>query len=108
MSLRAEGEKAVAGVVWLLTGDGIWRRARNLDSDRIPIPHAADLLGVFFVHPKFQFAPPNRSNGMVEGVSDGLGGETGLANHCGIRLGGQTQQLGLAVVEGEAVGGGVG
>ena len=98
--MRVEGEEAVAGVVRLLTGDGIWRRARDLDSDGIPVPHGANLLCVFLVHPRFEFGPAERSEGMVEGV----GGETRL----GIRLGGQAEQLGLAVVEGEAVGGGVG
>ena len=107
MSLRAEGEETVAGVVRLLTGNGVWGRTGDFDGYGIPAPHAANLFGVLFVHPGFQFAPPKRGDGVVEGVGDGLGKETRLANYCGIRLGGQTQ-LWLAVVEGEAVGGGVG
>ena len=53
MSLRAEGEEAIAGVVCLLSGDGIWRRTRDLDRDGIPVLHGADLLDVLFVHPRF-------------------------------------------------------
>ena len=108
MSLRTEGEEAVAGVVCLLTSNRVWGRTRDLDGYGIPVPHAADLFGVLFVHPRFQFAPPKRGDGVMEGVGDGLGREIWLANRSRIRLGGQTQQLGLAVVEGEAVGGGVG
>ena len=92
MSLRAKGEETVAGVVRLLAGDGVRGRTRDLDGDWIPVPHAADLLGVLFVHPRFQFAPPERSDGVVvEGVGDGLGREILLANHRGIRLRGQAQ-----------------
>ena len=88
MSLRVEGEEAEAGVVCLLAGDGIWGRARDLDGDGIPVPHGADLLDVFFVHPRFQFAPPERSDGVVMGVWDGLGRETLVTNRRRIRLGG--------------------
>ena len=88
MSLRAEGEEAEAGVVCLLTGNGVRGRPRDLDGDGIPVSHGADLFGVLFVHPRFQFSPPERSYGVMKGVGDGLGRETLLANHLGIRLGG--------------------
>ena len=87
MSLGTEGEEAIAGVVRLLTGDGVGGRTRDLDGHGIPVPHGANLLGVLFVHPRFQFSPPEGGDGVVEGVGDGLGGEIRLANHCGIRLG---------------------
>ena len=60
MRRRREGEEAIARVVSLLPREGIGRGVWNLDAERFPAHEITDLLGVFFVHPGFELAPPKR------------------------------------------------
>lgn len=75
---RFEGEEAITRVVGLLACEGIGRGMRDLDAQRIPFHEVTDLLCVFFVHPGFKLAPPERracQRGCGRGRADsGCGG----------------------------------
>ena len=57
--MRREGEEAVAGVVRAgLTRGGVGWWVRNFDVYRVPAHDAANLASIFFIHPRFEIAPP--------------------------------------------------
>ena len=73
VNLGWEREEAVARIVRLAAGDGVWCRTRDLDVDWVPTHEVADLLGVFFVHPGFEFAPPKGRAWGIRGAGRGDG-----------------------------------
>ena len=56
--VRREREEAVAWVVRLPARHRVWVGTRDLDAEGVPAHEIADLLGVLFVHPGFEFTPP--------------------------------------------------
>ena len=71
LSSGGKSEEAEARVISLLTGDRVWSRARNVDSDWIPAHEGTDLLDVLFVHPGLDVGP------VESGVKRGSGGDCG-------------------------------
>ena len=58
MHVRRERKETVAWVVRLPACDRVRIGTRDLDAHWVPAHEVADLLCVFFVHPRFEFAPP--------------------------------------------------
>lgn len=53
-----KSEEAVTGVVGLLACARVWSGVGHLDANGLPLHEVADLLGVLFIHPRFEIAPP--------------------------------------------------
>lgn len=55
---RWKSKEAVTGVVGLLTGARVWSGVGHLDANGLPLHEVTDLLGILFIHPRFEIAPP--------------------------------------------------
>jgi hypothetical protein len=85
-----KGEEAVTRVVGLLAGARVWSRVGHLDANGLPLHEVTDLLGVFFIHPRFEIAPPK---GRACGDRRRLGLGLGLPVENGVAVGGAGRRI---------------
>ena len=80
-----KGEEAVTWVIGLLSGARVWSGVGHLDADGLPLHEVTDLLGILFIHPRFEIAPPE---GRACGDRRRLGLRLGLPVENGVAVGG--------------------